>query len=111
MLFRKSYTLGEKSPKVKLTEKEINELVNEWQPDPLVPLNSPPPPQVPIIEGKVGPYVQVNGEKKLNLGSFNFLGFIGNKTIEDAAITTLKKYGVGSCGPRGFYGTIGKRIR
>jgi serine palmitoyltransferase len=32
---------------------------------------------------------------------------IGNKRVEDVAIKTLRKYGTGSCGPRGFYGTIG----
>ena len=30
--------------------------------------------------------------------------------FQTAAIRTLKKYGVGSCGPRGFYGTMGKFI-
>ena len=30
--------------------------------------------------------------------------------FQAAAIRTLKKYGVGSCGPRGFYGTMGKFI-
>ncbi|XP_006811317.2 serine palmitoyltransferase 1-like [Saccoglossus kowalevskii] len=36
----------------------------------------------------------------------NFLGMLGKKTIEDAAVKAIKKYGVGSCGPRGFYGTV-----
>ena len=26
--------------------------------------------------------------------------------IQEACATTINKYGVGSCGPRGFYGTI-----
>jgi 7-keto-8-aminopelargonate synthetase-like enzyme len=26
---------------------------------------------------------------------------------QDSCISSLEKYGVGSCGPRGFYGTIG----
>jgi 7-keto-8-aminopelargonate synthetase-like enzyme len=30
--------------------------------------------------------------------------------FQAAAIRTLKKYGVGSCGPRGFYGTMGTFI-
>jgi len=30
--------------------------------------------------------------------------------FQNAAIQTLHKYGVGSCGPRGFYGTIGELI-
>lgn len=28
--------------------------------------------------------------------------------FQDSCTSTLEKYGVGSCGPRGFYGTIGK---
>ena len=28
--------------------------------------------------------------------------------FQEAAIASVDKYGVGSCGPRGFYGTIGK---
>lgn len=31
-----------------------------------------------------------------------------DKTMEDSAVQCIKKYGVGSCGPRGFYGTVGK---
>ena len=27
---------------------------------------------------------------------------------QESCTAALKKYGVGSCGPRGFYGTIGK---
>lgn len=29
-------------------------------------------------------------------------------SIKAAALASLKKYGVGTCGPRGFYGTFGK---
>ncbi|KAA6414371.1 MAG: serine palmitoyltransferase 1, partial [Trebouxia sp. A1-2] len=53
--------------------------------------------------------------------SANFLGLAGDKAIErtlpdpnpklhpwiqEACAATINKYGVGSCGPRGFYGTI-----
>jgi 7-keto-8-aminopelargonate synthetase-like enzyme len=27
--------------------------------------------------------------------------------FQDSCVGSLEKYGVGSCGPRGFYGTIG----
>jgi serine palmitoyltransferase len=43
----------------------------------------------------------------LNLASFNFTGLAGNEKIKERAIETLRKYGLGSCGPPGFYGTIG----
>ena len=36
--------------------------------------------------------------------------FSGCKRIEEASVTALKKYGVGSCGPRGFYGSIDAHI-
>jgi len=42
----------------------------------------------------------------LNLASYNFTGLASNETIKERAIETLRKYGVGSCGPPGFYGTI-----
>eukprot|EP00958_Prasinococcus_capsulatus_P017294 scaffold1942_cov351-Prasinococcus_capsulatus_cf.AAC.13 len=40
----------------------------------------------------------------------NFLGLSCDKSVEDACVDALNKYGCGSCGPRGFYGTIGTAI-
>jgi serine palmitoyltransferase len=40
-----------------------------------------------------------------NLASYNFYNFVGNETLKEKAIQTLRKYGVGPCGPPGFYGT------
>ena len=45
------------------------------------------------------------------MATHNYLGFAGNVEIEKAAVETIRKYGVGSCGPRGFYGTVGKHFR
>lgn len=42
----------------------------------------------------------------LNLASYNFTGLAGNEYITSRAIETLRRYGLGSCGPSGFYGTI-----
>ena len=50
----------------------------------------------------------VNDIKCLDMATHNYLGFAGNVEIEKAAVETIRKYGVGSCGPRGFYGTVGK---
>ena len=52
----------------------------------------------------------VNGKECLNLATFNFLGFIGNDEVKKAAAESIRKYGVGSCGPRGFYGTVGTNL-
>ncbi|MCO5612950.1 hypothetical protein L7F22_067223 [Adiantum nelumboides] len=32
----------------------------------------------------------------------------GSEKVKDKAVTALRKYGVGSCSPPGFYGTIGE---
>lgn len=42
----------------------------------------------------------------INLTTTNYLNLLGSNQIREKAITTLKNYGVGSCGPPGFYGTI-----
>uniref|UniRef100_H2ZH95 Serine palmitoyltransferase 1 n=1 Tax=Ciona savignyi TaxID=51511 RepID=H2ZH95_CIOSA len=41
-----------------------------------------------------------------NFASLNFLGFAENARIINSASGCVSKYGVGSCGPRGFYGTF-----
>lgn len=40
------------------------------------------------------------------MGTNNFLGLLEEDEIREKAIKCLRKYGVGSCGPRGFYGTL-----
>lgn len=42
----------------------------------------------------------------MNFASFDFLNFLGEDSIKKDCERTIRKYGVGSCGPRGFYGTI-----
>lgn len=59
---------------------------------------------------QVGKYVNVDGIECLNFATHNYLGFIGDENIEKKALKTIEKYGVGSCGPRGFYGTTGMHI-
>uniref|UniRef100_A0A673IIL8 Serine palmitoyltransferase 1 n=1 Tax=Sinocyclocheilus rhinocerous TaxID=307959 RepID=A0A673IIL8_9TELE len=46
----------------------------------------------------------VNGKECINFASFNFLGLLDSERLK--ALSSLKKYGVGTCGPRGFYGTF-----
>ncbi|KAF9378123.1 serine palmitoyltransferase component [Podila verticillata] len=85
---------------VKLTEKEIDELVSEWQPEPLVqPLSEIQRMELDkahIIVGAQGPKpkVQSSGKNLLNLASSNFLGYITNEDIKAKAIETLHNYGV-----------------
>lgn len=41
----------------------------------------------------------------MNLASYNYYNFATNETLKEKAIQTLRAYGVGPCGPPGFYGT------
>jgi serine palmitoyltransferase len=44
------------------------------------------------------------------MSSYNFLGLMNREETKADAIATLGKYGVGTCGPRGFYGTLDSHI-
>ena len=46
-----------------------------------------------------------NGRTVTNLASYNFYNFVANEALKEKAIQTLRTYGVGPCGPPGFYGT------
>lgn len=46
-----------------------------------------------------------NGRTVTNLASYNFHNFLANETLKEKAVSTLRTYGVGPCGPPGFYGT------
>jgi len=59
-----------------------------------------------VVESGTGATVQVAGTECINMASFNFLGLAGTSQTKQVARAAIEKYGVGSCGPRGFYGTI-----
>ncbi|KAF4019526.1 hypothetical protein G4228_011242 [Cervus hanglu yarkandensis] len=105
LLFSKTYKLQERSD---LTLKEKEELIEEWQPEPLVPPVSKDHPALNynIVSGPPSHNIVVNGKECINFASFNFLGLLDNPRLKAAALASLKKYGVGTCGPRGFYGTF-----
>lgn len=58
------------------------------------------------IDSPPGPIVTANGEEYLNFTSSNYLGLASLPIVVEEAQAALIKYGVGSCGPRGFYGTV-----
>ncbi|XP_039615411.1 serine palmitoyltransferase 1 [Polypterus senegalus] len=105
LLFSKTYKLQDSSD---LTEKEIEEIIEEWQPEPLVPRMSKekPAPSYNIVSGPPCHKITVNGKQCINFASFNFLGLLDNDRVKNQALQSLRKYGVGTCGPRGFYGTF-----
>ncbi|PJF20163.1 hypothetical protein PSACC_00031 [Paramicrosporidium saccamoebae] len=46
------------------------------------------------------------GERLQNWATANYLGLQNNADITQAAIETVRQYGVGACGPAGFYGSM-----
>lgn len=84
--------------------------LKNWNPEPLVPevntqnyaylLNSR------VATSKPGKYITIDGEQCLNLGTDNYLGLADHPRLEDVSVAAVRKYGVGACGPRGFYGTM-----
>ena len=114
-LLASSYSTQKKN-NLALTDKEIDELVDEWVPEPLVA-----PPTVfeeqendkrPVISGATGPKCKLaNGRTVTNLASYNYYNFLSSETLKEKAIQTLRTYGVGPCGPPGFYGTQDVHIK
>lgn len=75
---------------------------------PLSPTHQAELDSLPIISGPNGPKPKlINGKIVTNLASYNFTGLAGNPEIKERAVEVLRKYGTGSCGPPGFYGTQG----
>jgi serine palmitoyltransferase len=94
-----------------LTGEEIDELVEEWTPEPLI--DSPTEieqsyvAKIPILSGATGPKTKLsNGRTLTNLASYNFLNFANLDRLRAKAVDILHDYGVGACGPPGFYGTL-----
>lgn len=117
ILFKRSYNPKKKGfgarPPEKLTEEEIDDLIQEWTPEPLLAAlpstNALTTRKDVVIENVLSASrVQVRGVSKpvVNFASYDFLDLATNQKIKDMAVKTLGEYGCGSCGPRGFYGTF-----
>lgn len=89
-----------------LSLNEKNKLLKCWSPDPLVPKLSRKINRSLDITSAANSLVEINGKTYLNFISFNYLGLITNPNVLKNGKETIKKYAVGSCGPRGFYGTM-----
>lgn len=102
--------------------------MEDWTPEPLVAVQTPfeeaENEKRAVIVGRVpnlyfhqafielinrrptGPKSRLsNGRTVTNLASYNFYNLVANENLKEKAIQTLRTYGVGPCGPPGFYGT------
>jgi serine palmitoyltransferase len=82
--------------------------LEEWRPEPLtLEIKKDHPSLNPKkITSNVGKIIIIDDRVCLNLGTHRYLDLTESNVIEQKAVESIEKYGVGSCGPRGFYGTV-----
>lgn len=86
--------------------------MDDWTPVPLIAeltdLERKTLDSVPVVYGQNSSHARIapGGKPLINMGVYDWLGFMDHAELKDVAIDTLREYGVGSCGPMGFYGTI-----
>ena len=101
-----------KSKTKELSDEEVQWLVDTWKPEPLAPVLDERTRRncssMKIVEEVNDNVMLVRGVQHpvLNLCSYDFIGSSQFDEAKEAAKEALFKYGCGSCGPRGFYGTI-----
>eukprot|EP01138_Halocafeteria_seosinensis_P001559 gb/GECG01001597.1/.p1 GENE.gb/GECG01001597.1/~~gb/GECG01001597.1/.p1 ORF type:complete len:687 (+),score=79.09 gb/GECG01001597.1/:1-2061(+) len=121
---KRSYDPSKKgSHTQKLSEHEVQRVIDEWEPEPLVPpafsktvnpkQKSHPTPVVITKYSKDGVHIETEGVQGqlLNLASSDFLGLGSHEDLKKEAAAVLETYTCGSCGPRGFYGTTDKHLQ
>lgn len=125
---------GRDEDEIRLTGKEIDSLIKEWTPEPLVGESvdqftydcgfsdhkglrlfekQKSLREQPQIKGQANlkNILLSTGEKLQWWASTNFLGLQNTEEAKKIAIQTLRQYGVGACGPTGFYGTQDKHMQ
>ncbi|GMH53762.1 hypothetical protein TL16_g01525, partial [Triparma laevis f. inornata] len=102
----------------KLTHREKEQLISDWKSTPLTPSLTPSEKRIVLrnstqVTDYNGTHILTTSSSTplLNLSTFDFLCMSVSSTVKSASLETLKTYGCGSCGPRGFYGTIKPHLK
>ena len=111
LLAKSAVAIPPEAPQVlKLTKQEEDDLIAEFKLKPMVSeeeadfaLNQP---KFPIFTGKKGVRTHYDNKPVIDFGTHDYLNFASRPEIVEVAKETIHKYGVGACGPRGFYGTF-----
>jgi 8-amino-7-oxononanoate synthase len=59
-----------------------------------------------VLEGPTLPIVQMEGKRRIMLGSNNYLGLTGDERVRQGALDAISRYGTGLTGSRFLNGTI-----
>lgn len=71
--------------------------LNDFKPEPLItPIEAQEEPlEIPMVK---------EDENNIDLAKANYLNLLNNDEIKKASESLIREYGVGTCGPRAFYG-------
>jgi 8-amino-7-oxononanoate synthase len=64
-----------------------------------------------VLEGPTLPVVEMEGQRRIMLGSNNYLGLTGDERVKQGARDALERYGTGLTGSRFLNGTIDLHMR
>jgi 8-amino-7-oxononanoate synthase len=64
-----------------------------------------------ILEGPTLPVVEMEGRRRIMLGSNNYLGLTGDERVRQGALDALNRYGTGLTGSRFLNGTIDLHVQ
>jgi serine palmitoyltransferase len=116
-LMAKSYSPDKNGKHISLGEEEIEDLVDEWLPEPLVEDK----PELRLLDANLpvlhrdacsGPRTKLSGGQMVtNLANYNHHNLSGDQQLVDSAVKTLRMYGTGPCSAPGFYGTFDVHLK
>ncbi len=64
-----------------------------------------------VLEGPTLPVVEMEGARRIMLGSNNYLGLTGDERVHQGAMDALNRYGTGLTGSRFLNGTIDLHVQ
>lgn len=107
-----------KSDLLTLSKREVDELIDDWEPAPLVENVTEAEKwrlDDLVVKGQNSAHVELaqfpNLGKVINLSSLDFLDFNESPRMKAAAKETINSAGVGACGPPNFYGSQDVHVR
>ncbi len=64
-----------------------------------------------VLEGSTQPVVEMEGKRRIMLGSNNYLGLTGDERVRQGALDALNRYGTGLTGSRFLNGTTDMHVQ
>lgn len=106
-----------KTRRHEVTDDVLKERLAAFEPEPLAPITLTEEAKLALSDIVVvesapsASIVKVKGKDVVNFASADFMAFGSSPEVIKATEDALNRYGVGSCGPRGFYGTIDAHVK